>query len=196
MRDAVQHAAGHAVAGGHHDLRGLLLLAVGLLALARVGDVWHGAAHREISALQLRVCQLDVVFHGQRDIRHRAQSRLHVGAAEDLGRRAVGRRHAARRQEHLAVTLPILGEVAAPAAAVGVAATTEATALVDAIVDRVVDEAMRTTVCRERARRGGRVEHRHRLLVLARTCAVVLEIDVVRMVHPDLRQKSVSRDHS
>lgn len=177
VRDTIQHTAGRAVAATrcHHDLRGLLL-AVGLLTLARIGDIRDDARH-VLSVLQLRVRsrrQLDVALDGQRDVRHRAQSRrLHVSATENLGR-GTFRGHARHRQEDLPVAASVLVE--------------EAATVVDAAgtVGHHVRDAART------ARGEVRVdEHvRRRFLILARTRAVVLQIDVVRMVHPDLRQES------
>lgn len=177
VRDAVQHTAGGAVASaGHHNFR-CFLLAIGLFAFARVGDV-RDCAHHVLPTLQFYArsrWQFNVALHGQRDIRHGTQTWLHIGAAEYLGRR-FGGDGSCWRQEDFAVATAILGDVTAE------------TATVTAVSRRLVDTAS-TATCECRIN-----EHR-RFLILARARAVVLEIDVVRMVHPDFRQESASQWH-
>ena len=164
VRDTIQHTTRSGLAIRDHDLR-RLLLPVRLFTLRSVGDV--GDDVHVFPALQFRHRQqLDVVLHGQRHVWHPAQSRLNVRAAQNL-RRALRRRIV--RDEDLPLRLPVFTEFTKAAALVA------AVALVHAV--------------QRGPRREHAVEH-DRFLVLSRAGAVVLQIYVVRVIDPDLRQES------
>ena len=165
MRDTIQHTTRGGLAICDHNLR-RLLLPVRLFALRGVGDV--GDDVHVFPALQFRRRQqLDVVLHGERHVRHPAQPRLNVGAAENLRR---GLRRRVVRDEDLPLRLPVFTVL--PEAGAALAA---AVALAHA--------------AQRRPRREHAVEH-DRFLVLSRAGAVVLQIDVVRVIDADLRQES------